>query len=158
MGLDLQVDSQLSPQPNLQLAALESALRAVEIVTNDERLSHDVCLRVCDEAESQQLNNSYRGKNQPTNVLSFPAEFDQALIEEGDFPLGDIAICWPVVCAEAKQQEKNVGTHFTHLFVHGLLHLLGFDHQEDAEADEMEALEVKILRSLNISNPYESCH
>jgi probable rRNA maturation factor len=111
--------------------------------------SGSVCIRVCAEAESQQLNAAYRDIDRPTNVLSFPAE-----ITVGDPILGDLAICWPIVEREANEQGKPLDQHAAHLVIHGVLHLLGFDHVEEKDAQEMEALEVTILSGLGIANPY----
>jgi len=162
MGVDLQIDSQLAPVPELSLAWLQTVLEAVEQITGDSRLRQVICVRLCDSIESQYLNVTYRGIDAPTNVLSFPADFDvpvnTELVDVAEVPLGDLAICWPVVCAEACEQQKTTYHHFTHLFVHGLLHLLGFDHIDDIPAQEMEALEVRILSALNISNPYKLGH
>ena len=95
----------------------------------------------------QDLNHTYRGKNKPTNVLSFPQEESHAL--------GDIAMAYDTIVHEAEEQNKKLSDHAMHLFVHGLLHLMGFDHETDKEALEMEALEIKILERMNIKNPYE---
>ncbi|WP_237067279.1 rRNA maturation RNase YbeY [Microbulbifer guangxiensis] len=112
----------------------------------------ELSIRIVDEAESQQLNRDYRGKDKPTNVLSFPAE----LPEEVDLPLlGDLVICAPVVAREAEEQHKASPAHWAHMVVHGTLHLLGYDHIEDAEAEIMEGLEVKVLAGLGIADPYQ---
>lgn len=122
----------------------ESALTQVE---QDCELS----IRLVDEAESAELNQQYRGKNGPTNVLSFPFE---SPIELDPRLLGDLVICAPVVEKEAAEQDKAVNDHWAHMVVHGCLHLLGYDHIEDEEAEQMEALEIEILNTLNIINPY----
>ena len=94
----------------------------------------------------------YRGKNYATNVLSFPSD----LPEDFDPPLlGDLALCAAVINKEAQEQNKTATAHWAHMVVHGCLHLLGFDHIDDAEADEMEAREITILRQLGFNNPYE---
>lgn len=107
----------------------------------------------------QDLNYRYRGKNRPTNVLSFPqGDFKKgAEVPEDEFVLlGDIAMAYDVIAVEAKKEEKTFLDHFCHLLVHGCLHLLGFDHETDEDQEEMESLEVKILSTLNIANPYET--
>ena len=109
-------------------------------------------IRVVDEAESQALNRQYRGKDTPTNILSFPAE-----IPHIDYQcLGDLVVCAPIVTREAREQGKELEAHWAHLVVHGMLHLQGFDHQTDGEADKMEALEVEILSNLGHNNPYNN--
>lgn len=111
----------------------------------------EVSLYVVDEEEGRELNLQYRNKDYPTNVLSFPAD----LPEELALPLlGDLVVCAPVVEREAREQDKLLTAHWAHMLVHGTLHLLGFDHIEDAEADEMEALETRILAQLGFADPY----
>ncbi|UGB38992.1 rRNA maturation RNase YbeY [Frateuria soli] len=111
----------------------------------------EVAIRIVDAEEGQALNRDYRGKDYATNVLSFPAELPSGV----DLPLiGDLAICAPVVAREAAEQGKKPRDHWAHLTVHGTLHLLGYDHIRDDEAEAMEALETRILAGLGIANPY----
>jgi len=122
---------------------VETALR--------EHLVAELTLRLVDRDESQELNSRYRGKDKPTNVLSFPAELPPGL----DIPLlGDIVICAPLVGEESEAQHKSSQAHWAHLVIHGVLHLLGHDHQDEQEAAEMEAIEVELLASLGYGNPY----
>ncbi len=111
----------------------------------------ELCLRFVDAAEGQQLNRDWRGKAVATNILSFTAD-----IVAGTFaPLGDLVLCVPVVQREALEQQKTEADHFSHLLVHGLLHLLGYDHVDETEAEVMEAMEVAMLSELGVDNPYE---
>jgi probable rRNA maturation factor len=110
----------------------------------------EVCVRLVDEAESAALNAQYRHKQGPTNVLSFPAEVE---LPETRF-WGDIVVCVPLVHREAAEQGKTVSAHFAHLIVHGVLHLLGYDHQSAAEADQMESIERGILDRFGVADPY----
>ena len=111
----------------------------------------ELTLRLVDREESRKLNSRFRGKDQPTNVLSFPAELPPGL----DIPLlGDIVICAPLVGAESEAQNKLLWAHWAHLVIHGVLHLLGHDHQDESEAMEMEAIEVELLASLGFGDPY----
>lgn len=111
----------------------------------------EMTIRLVDEAESHELNHEYRGKDKPTNVLSFPFEVPEGI----DLPLlGDLVICRQVVEQEAEQQQKPLLHHWAHMVVHGVLHLRGYDHIKDDEAEEMEALETQILASLSIPDPY----
>jgi probable rRNA maturation factor len=105
----------------------------------------ELTIRVVGAAESRRLNRTWRGKDKPTNVLSFTA----------DAPvLGDLAICAPVVAREAREQGKSPAAHWAHMVVHGVLHLLGYDHENDRDAERMEARETKILAQLGMPNPY----
>lgn len=111
----------------------------------------EMTVRIVDEAESHELNLTYRGKDRPTNVLSFPFECP----DEMELPLlGDLAICRQVVEREAAEQEKPLMAHWAHMVVHGSLHLLGYDHIEDDEAEEMESLETQIMQGLGFDDPY----
>ncbi|CAA0095625.1 rRNA maturation RNase YbeY [Zhongshania aliphaticivorans] len=111
----------------------------------------ELSIRLVDEVESAELNMQYRQKSGPTNVLSFPADLPPEL----ELPLlGDLAICKQVVEREANEQHKACLDHWAHMVIHGTLHLLGYDHIADDEAEEMEALEIALLKTLNISNPY----
>ena len=110
-----------------------------------------VVIRLVDSDESRRLNNDYRGVDKPTNVLSFPFE---APAEIADEFLGDMIICAPVVEQEARQQNKPLQAHWAHMVTHGLLHLQGYDHQNDQQAEEMERLEVEILATLGFPDPY----
>ena len=107
-------------------------------------------IRIVDEAESSELNGHYRSKPYATNILSFPVP-----PELGARLLGDLAICAQVVQREAAEQHKREDEHWAHLVVHGVLHLKGYDHENDADAEQMEGLEVRILQQLGLKNPYQ---
>lgn len=111
----------------------------------------EVTVRLVDADEMQDLNKTYRGKDGLTNVLSFPVEED---IRSLHGLLGDIVICPEVVRAESSDQSKPLDAHYAHLVIHGVLHLLGYDHIEDDEATAMESLETSLLATLGISDPY----
>ncbi len=113
--------------------------------------SAELTIRLCEITESQQLNHEYRGKDKPTNVLSFPFEAPPGI----ELPLiGDLVICPQVVRQEAIEQEKTFHDHFAHMVIHGCLHLLGYDHIEQEDAIEMESIEKEVLATLDISDPY----
>ena len=114
----------------------------IETVLDGEELS----ILLTNDGHIQQLNRDFRDKDKPTNVLSFP--------DGEDGYLGDIAIAYETIKREAEEQEKEIHHHFIHMLVHGLLHLKGYDHETDEEAEEMEALEIKILADMGIKNPY----
>ena len=113
----------------------------------------EMTVRIVDEAESHELNLNYRGKDRPTNVLSFPFECP----DEVELPLlGDLVICRQVVEREAQEQDKPLMAHWAHMVVHGSLHLLGYDHIEDDEAEEMESMETQIMTGMGFADPYLS--
>lgn len=111
------------------------------------RVDTEVTIRIVDETEGRELNKTYRGKDYATNVLTFPLTEEPHLI-------GDIIICAPVVEAEAKAQHKSLEAHYAHLTVHGILHLHGYDHETEAQAELMEGLETAIVTKLGYANPY----
>ena len=111
------------------------------------RVDTEVTIRIVDAQEALELNSTYRGKDYATNVLTFP-------LTEMPHLMGDIIICAPVVEAEAKAQNKPLEAHFAHLTVHGMLHLCGFDHETEPQAELMESLEITILQKLGYANPY----
>lgn len=115
----------------------------------------EVTVRIVDAEEGQALNREYRGKDYATNVLTFTFDEDDELPEIAGLPLmGDLVLCAPVVAREAAEQGKPLLAHYCHLVVHGMLHLQGYDHLEDQEAEEMEALETQIVISLGYDDPY----
>lgn len=121
---------------------------ALQSIENEPELT----IRIVESKESQELNHQYRQKDKPTNVLSFPFEVPEGV----DINLlGDLVICSDVVNKEASEQNKKNHDHWAHLVIHGCLHLLGYDHIEDNEAIEMESLEIKLLSTLGIDNPYQ---
>ncbi|MEP0354838.1 rRNA maturation RNase YbeY [Paraglaciecola sp.] len=132
------------------------------VLAHQNLTAQEITVRLVDIEESQALNLDYRGKDKPTNILSFPFEVPEVLSrqdanEDIKIPslLGDLVVCSQVVEAEAKLQNKQNLDHWAHMIVHGCLHLLGFDHIEDTEANEMEALEIAILKQLSIDDPYQ---
>ena len=146
LGVDVQVTGSRGGLP--PVAKFRHWARAALL---GRRRDAELTLRIVEPAESQALNRLYRGKDKPTNVLSFPAE----LPEELGLPLlGDVVICRDVVETEAREQGKPVEAHWAHMVVHGVLHLLGYDHQSDEQADEMEALEAGIMAELGWPDPY----
>ncbi len=148
------------------LTQIEKAVDAAVRVAGNSALSDppvpvSVSVKLSDNDEVQKLNREWRGKDKPTNVLSFPMldEDEVEAIASGDFTapeimVGDIILAYGVCAAEAKEKGIALSDHATHLVVHGMLHLLGHDHIEDDEAETMEALEVKALASLGLHNPY----
>lgn len=124
----------------------------IDAALADQTKEFEVVVRLVDEPESQQLNREYRGKDSPTNILSFTFEVPDGL--ELNL-LGDLVICAPLVKKEAIEQQKLLEHHWAHLVIHGVLHLRGYDHIDDDEAEEMESKEIEILQQLNIPNPYQ---
>ncbi len=130
---------------------IETTLRHIDTQSDCE-----IGIACVDNDESHKLNLQYRQKDKPTNVLSFPSDLPDEMAQILDtFPIGDLVICIPVVLQEAIEQEKTPIEHFTHMLVHGTLHLMGYDHEtSDEDAEEMEALEIEILKKLGFDNPY----
>jgi probable rRNA maturation factor len=130
------------------------AQNAVSAEHSSEK-AYTIGIRVVDEAESAQLNSTYRSKDKPTNVLSFRSDLPEfAIMEMDEIPLGDLAICATVVTREASDQQKLQEAHWAHMVIHGVLHLNGFDHDTDDEASAMEKVEIEILNGLGFSDPY----
>ncbi len=126
--------------------------RWCELALRQRSADSEMTIRLVDEAEGRELNHTYRHKDYATNVLSFPADVPDDML---DIPLlGDLVICVQVVEREASEQGKALEAHWAHLVIHGCLHLLGYDHIDDDEAEEMEALERTLLAELGHSDPY----
>ncbi len=146
-NIDIQNASSLNALPT------ESELSEwVEAALGDTGTEVELSIRIVDEEESKALNYQYRQKNRPTNVLSFPCE----LPPEVDIKLlGDLVICAPIVEKEAKEQEKSPTSHWAHMIIHGTLHLLGYDHIHDDDAEKMESTEIRLMQQLGYPSPYE---
>ncbi|MBU6950021.1 rRNA maturation RNase YbeY [Hahella sp. HN01] len=145
LDVDIQIASEEADLPSEEQLILwaQAALR--------ETGDHEVTIRIVDAEESQELNAQYRGKDKPTNVLSFPFENPPGLT----LPLlGDLVICAPVVFNEAVEQQKTAAAHWAHMVIHGMLHLQGYDHIIDEEAEVMESLETELVTSLGFPPPY----
>jgi len=152
--LDLQqmvVSDKIPARETIELwikTALSEATDQRHKVLDDE---YELTLRIVDKDEIQTLNKTYRHKDKPTNVLSFPFEAPAQV----QLPLlGDLVICHDVVLEEAHQQQKTIAHHWAHMVIHGVLHLIGYDHMDDSEAQSMENLEIQILDKLGIADPY----
>ncbi|WP_426152475.1 rRNA maturation RNase YbeY [Pseudomonas sp. DC3000-4b1] len=144
--LDLQ---QASSQPTPSEARFR---QWCELALRQRSGDSELTIRIVDEAEGQDLNRTYRQRDYPTNVLSFPADVPDDML---DIPLlGDLVICAAVVEREAQEQGKTAEAHWAHMVIHGCLHLLGYDHLEDEEAEEMEGLERELLAELGFPDPY----
>ena len=145
------VDLQIATENIEGLPTEEQIVQWATAAVQPEGDEVEMTVRIVDEAESHELNLTYRGKDRPTNVLSFPFECP----DEVELPLlGDLVICRQVVEREAAEQEKPLMAHWAHMVVHGSLHLLGYDHIEDDEAEEMESLETQIMQGLGFVDPY----
>lgn len=147
LDLDLQIAVEVDNLPTQ--AQFESWVR---IAVGQTMPAVELTIRLVEVSESQHLNHTYRGKDKPTNVLSFPFEAPAEI----DLPLlGDLIICVDVVEKEAQQQDKTLEAHWAHMVIHGCLHLLGYDHIIDEEAEEMESLETQLLEHLGFTDPYK---
>ena len=145
------VDLQIATENIEGLPTEEQIVQWATAAVQPEGDEVEMTVRIVDESESHDLNLTYRGKDRPTNVLSFPFECP----DEVELPLlGDLVICHQVVEREAAEQEKPLMAHWAHMVVHGCLHLLGYDHIEDDEAEEMESLETQIMQGLGFDDPY----
>jgi len=147
-----QIDIESNSQSQ-QIPALPELERWIGAALQSQDFENaEVSVYIVDEDESQELNAQYRGKDYPTNVLSFPAD----IAEEVGVPLlGDLVVCAPVVEREAQEQGKTLQAHWAHMLIHGTLHLVGFDHIDDDEAETMETLETQIVTGLGYPAPYQ---
>ena len=153
--LDLQnaINSQQVPEKK----SIENWISSTLTKIDKQFVQPEITIRIVSPEESQALNLQYREKNKPTNVLSFPFEAPEMIpVEEIGELLGDLVICESILLQEAKQQNKSLESHWAHMVVHGVLHLLGFDHVDNKDAEKMEALEVKVLSDLGFKDPYQS--
>ena len=146
MYIQIDISRQNDQWPQID-GLLQNAIRTALSGTN-YKAETEISLVLADDVFVQALNKQYREKDKPTNVLSFP--------QDEEFSLGDIIMALETIQKEAEDQNKKFEDHAVHLAVHGTLHLLGFDHETDDEAAEMETLEIKILNSIGLKNPYET--
>lgn len=148
---------QIACPPNT--AALPKS-KDIKSITTLFDSNYEICIKLISSEESRQLNKQFRNKNAPTNVLSFPffspSNNTPLFITKNERSyLGDLALCHDVITKESISQKKPLLNHYSHLIIHGILHLKGFDHKNDQEAQKMEALEISYLNQLGIPNPYE---
>jgi probable rRNA maturation factor len=150
MAYQIDIESNSQSQLIPDLSDIERWISAT--LQSQDLENADVSIYIVDEEEGQELNSQYRCRDYPTNVLSFPAD----IAEEVGIPLlGDLVICAPVVEREAQEQNKALAAHWAHMLVHGTLHLIGFDHIDDGEAEQMESLETQIVTGLGYPAPYQ---
>jgi probable rRNA maturation factor len=150
LALDLQCATALPELPSRR-----DFRRWAEAALAGRRAEAELLIRLVDEPESRKLNARYRGKDRPTNVLSFPADLPPVVQSP---LLGDLVICAPLVGQEAREQGKETAHHWAHLVVHGVLHLVGYDHQNETDAATMEAAEREILAGMGLPDPYQQEH
>lgn len=144
----------------LRRAARDALAQARANGWKGSRVGHEISFVLAGDKRMRALNRAYRAKDKPTNVLSFAALDAAKLDARGPKPgmpwlLGDVVLASGVIAREAKAQHKSIKHHLTHLAVHGVLHLLGYDHEQDCDAEAMEALEIAALANMGIANPYE---
>ena len=148
--IDLIIDSEGAG--DLDFSSLQDLHKIIqEAVDPSCKINWVVSLKFVDINEMQLINKTYRNIDRPTNVLSFPNDLSGSV--QGSF-LGDIAVCPELIFKESQEQEKSAQDHLSHLYVHGVLHLLGYDHEEDDSADDMENLEKNILSKIDVADPY----
>lgn len=143
MSIIIDINHKGGDWPDTSEQVIERSIHAV--LAHQDIVQAEASVVLADDSFIQTLNRDYRKKDSPTNVLSFPQELPL---------LGDIVLAYETIAHEADEQEKSFEEHLTHLSIHGILHLLGYDHIDDDDAQEMEALEVEILETLNVKNPY----
>lgn len=154
--VEIQVETQAAFIPE---AADFERWVSLALMKHSSSSATELVIRVVDEEEGLALNEQFRGKAYATNVLSFPVELPEGLAEmmqDMALPLGDLVICASVVVNEARAQNKQEIAHWAHLTLHGVLHLLGYDHINDDDAEEMEGLEIALMADLGYENPYQS--
>ena len=149
--MSIELDLQLAVEDEQGLPTEQDIQQWLDKTIPQFQENAELTIRIVDTEESHQLNHEYRGKDKPTNVLSFPFEAPPGI--ELDL-LGDLIICRQVVEKEAEEQNKPLLAHWAHMVVHGSLHLLGYDHIEDDEAKEMESLETEIMQAMGFEDPY----
>ncbi|KAB0286394.1 rRNA maturation RNase YbeY [Vibrio fortis] len=149
--MSIELDLQLAVEDEQGLPTEQDIQQWLDKTIPQFQENAELTIRIVDTEESHQLNHEYRGKDKPTNVLSFPFEAPPGI--ELDL-LGDLIICRQVVEKEAEEQNKPLLAHWAHMVVHGSLHLLGYDHIEDDEAEEMESLETEIMQAMGYEDPY----
>jgi len=155
MEIDVAVEAGAWPElPQAQELAVSAALAALAAVSEEVPIPAEMSITLTDDARIRVLNREWRGIDKATNVLSFPAPDLPEDIEDAPQPLGDVIVAYETLIAEAGQEGKPVAHHLIHLVVHGTLHLIGYDHITDDEAEEMEGLERRILDGLGIDDPY----
>ena len=151
MTANVMIDIQVTSDSQ-HLPSREDIQSWAEATVGEYRREAEISIIIMDAEESAELNFQWRQKEGPTNVLSFPSELPPGL----ELPLlGDLAVCAPVVEREAREQKKNLQAHWAHMIVHGTLHLLGYDHIEDEDAEKMETLETMIIQKLGFPDPYQ---
>ncbi|MFD2264087.1 rRNA maturation RNase YbeY [Lacibacterium aquatile] len=159
MSLDIDISIEAGRWDDVPDATglVDRAIRAALAKTAPDLAAASVSVLLTDDAAVRILNRDWRGKDKPTNVLSFPSDDPLDAPLSPDMPppqIGDIALAYETVCREAVEQQKQIAHHITHLVVHGTLHLLGYDHEDEDEAEDMEATEAVILAGFGIANPY----
>ena len=156
IDVDITVSREAGDWPeDSEWLAERAALAALSAVWDPSDGPAELSVVLADDAMVQTLNRDYRGKDKPTNVLSFAlTEADGPEVEDAPTLLGDVVLAWETLVRESTEQGKTLSNHLCHLVVHGVLHLLGYDHEVDAEAEEMERLEVEVLGTLDVPDPY----